>query len=200
MNVRGFTLIELLVVIAIIGILSAVVIASLAIGRVRAQDSTKLSDMHQVQTALELYYTAKGSYPIATDSAGQAGGLYWSTACVSKKYYANQPEDDCWDGAQAGSLGSQLKAYLPSMPVPPDNGQAITACNNLSRTSVYTYESNGKDYKIYAFLKAAPCPASLANDGGTRPEAYELFSAGGSGQNGSTFSLMQMPHAAISML
>jgi len=60
---RGFTLIELLVVIAIIGILSSVVLASLNSARTKARDTRRVSDMKQIQIALELYYDANSKYP-----------------------------------------------------------------------------------------------------------------------------------------
>jgi len=69
---KGFTLIELLVVVAIIGILSTVVMASLNSVRIKSRDAKRLSDMHQMQVALELYYNAFGSYP-NSDYAGCGG-------------------------------------------------------------------------------------------------------------------------------
>ncbi|MHB8660348.1 MAG: prepilin-type N-terminal cleavage/methylation domain-containing protein [Minisyncoccota bacterium] len=61
---RGFTLIELLVVIAIIGVLSSVVLASLSTARLRANDARRLSDMHALVTALEMYANDHGGlYP-----------------------------------------------------------------------------------------------------------------------------------------
>ncbi|PIR82629.1 hypothetical protein COU20_01565 [Candidatus Kaiserbacteria bacterium CG10_big_fil_rev_8_21_14_0_10_59_10] len=61
---RGFTLIELLVVIAIIGILSSVVLASLNSAREKGRDSRRISDIKQLQLALELYYDGNSStYP-----------------------------------------------------------------------------------------------------------------------------------------
>lgn len=60
---RGFTLIELLVVIAIIGILSAVVLASLNTARQKSRDARRTSDIKQVATALELYFSSKNTYP-----------------------------------------------------------------------------------------------------------------------------------------
>jgi len=69
---KGFTLIELLVVIAIVGILSSVVFASLNNARAKARDAKRLSDMRQMQIALELYYDSFGRYPDA-DYAGCGG-------------------------------------------------------------------------------------------------------------------------------
>ena len=63
---RGFTLIELLVVIAIIGILSSIVLASLNSARQKGRDARRVSDIKQLQLALELYYDAKGQYATST--------------------------------------------------------------------------------------------------------------------------------------
>lgn len=94
---KGFTLIELLVVVAIIGILSSVVLASLNTARAKARDAKRLSDMRQMQIALELYYDSFGKYPDPDyagcggwDSSGTpAGAPSFITPLVSNNFLSN---------------------------------------------------------------------------------------------------------------
>ena len=59
---NGFTLIELLVVISIMGILSSVILASLSDARASARDAQRISDLRQIQNALELYRLDNNGY------------------------------------------------------------------------------------------------------------------------------------------
>jgi general secretion pathway protein G len=101
MNKKGFTLIELLVVIAIIGLLSTLAVVALGSARQKARDAKRLSDLKQVQTALELYYTDKNSYPAgsavvlgATNSACLGtNGLTTSAGCGTNPYMTQVPAD-----------------------------------------------------------------------------------------------------------
>ena len=60
---RGFTLIEILIVIAIIGVLASVVLVGLGPSQRQGRDARRLSDLRQVQNALELYFTRCGFFP-----------------------------------------------------------------------------------------------------------------------------------------
>lgn len=63
---KGFTLIELLVVIAILGILSTLAVVSLQNAREKGRDAKRISDIRQIQTALELYMNDSTGYPETT--------------------------------------------------------------------------------------------------------------------------------------
>ena len=98
---KGFTLIELLVVIAIIGILSSVVLASLNSARAKARDARRLSDLHQIRNALELYASDNsGSYP-----TGYANTYYW----ISDNNYPGT------SGYPPCATTGGLQGYLPSV-------------------------------------------------------------------------------------
>jgi len=86
---KGFTLIELLVVIAIIGILSSVVLASLNSAREKSRDAKRISDVKQLQLALELSYDTNNAYPAAIDAA----------ALVTPGYISAVPLDPSTDAA-----------------------------------------------------------------------------------------------------
>ncbi|HEY4511869.1 MAG TPA: type II secretion system protein [Candidatus Paceibacterota bacterium] len=105
---KGFTLIELLVVIAIIGILSAVVLASLNGARLRSKDAKRLSDISQLQLALELYYDACKQFP---------------TSLVTTQ--AN------------GCTGVNLGTFIDPIPKDPDTSSYAYAINHASTPTNY---------------------------------------------------------------
>lgn len=66
---KGFTLIELLVVIAIIGILSAVVLASLNTARTKGNDAAIKANLSGIRSQAELLYADRNCYGGATTVA-----------------------------------------------------------------------------------------------------------------------------------
>ncbi len=77
---QGFTLIELLVVIAIIGILSAVVLASLNTARSKGSDAAVQSDLSTVGTEAAVYLsTNNNSYGTAVAAVTMTAPLAYST-------------------------------------------------------------------------------------------------------------------------
>jgi len=135
MNKKGFTLIELLVVIAIIGLLSTLAVVALGSAREKARDSKRLSDLKQVQTALELYYTDNNSYP--TDSGVTLG----------------EDSYQCLGSAGFGSSGSCANAYMGQVPTDPSSGQSYTyngATSTYTITAALEGVVNGMTDTIYA--------------------------------------------------
>jgi prepilin-type N-terminal cleavage/methylation domain-containing protein len=65
---KAFTLVELLTVIAIISILTGVSIMGLQEVRKKAQDTSTLASIRELQIALETYKSVNGKYPISPSS------------------------------------------------------------------------------------------------------------------------------------
>ncbi len=70
---KAFTLIELLVVIAIIAILTAIVMSNFTQAKAKARDAKRVSDIAQIQLALELYFDRCNIYP--TDITRAVGSI-----------------------------------------------------------------------------------------------------------------------------
>ena len=104
---RGFTLIELLVVIVIIGILATLATVTLSSARAKARDARRVSDVKQIQTALELYYNDVTSYP-ATALVSTNLALFNGTTTYMAKIPGNPLTSD---GGCTGSPGT-LSYYL----------------------------------------------------------------------------------------
>ena len=81
-NNKGFTLIELLVVVAIIGILSAVVLASLSTARTRGRDAAIKSALASARAEAEIIADG-GSYNTACTSGGAITGDTTMTNIIS---------------------------------------------------------------------------------------------------------------------
>lgn len=131
MNKKGFTLIELLVVVAIMGLLSTLAVVALGSARLKARDSKRLSDLKQVQTALELYYTDNNAYPTAatavtlgsTNVACLNASGFAATGCASP-YMGQVPTDPNSTGSYSyisatGAtycVGATLEGAVNSLP------------------------------------------------------------------------------------
>ena len=117
----GFTLIELLVVIAIIGILSAVVVASLNSAREKGKITSIKGNLKSIMTQAELFYSDNGSYSsLCINSTGVCTG---SIARMCDTII---------------SLGTTTKCYSHD-----GTRWGVTVKNNTSTNKNYSADSSG---------------------------------------------------------
>lgn len=103
---RGFTLIELLVVIAIIGILSAVVLASLNTARNRGADAAVKSNLANARAEAELFYDGNSGSYAGVCSSTTTGAIGDNVAAAGA---AGGGTPVCNDGASAWAASAALK-------------------------------------------------------------------------------------------
>lgn len=60
---KGFSLIEILIVAGVIGLLTLILFSTVNTTRAKTRDAKRLSDVAQIQIALDLYQKEEGSYP-----------------------------------------------------------------------------------------------------------------------------------------
>lgn len=122
---RAFTLIELLVVISIIAIITGIIITNLQTSRSKARDAQRISDISQMQLAINLYFDRCKQYP---NSTGSPTYLDINSSC------------------NGGT--SFLTDYISKLPVPPNNP-------NQSIVQEYDYlvNTNPPDYILHIKLE-----------------------------------------------
>ena len=124
----GFTLVELLVVITIIGILAAIVLATLSGAGPQSRDVDRKADLRTLQAAVELYRSDNGRYPEGCNGPGNWSGQQDTDyACSSGNQY----------------ITNLAPEYIPVLPRDPKS-------NGDDSGYVYTVDEEGFVYKIMA--------------------------------------------------
>lgn len=67
---KGFTLVEMLMVVFVIAILAGMILPRLSQAPIRARDARRISDLHNLQSMLELYFSIYAKYPSTPSSGG----------------------------------------------------------------------------------------------------------------------------------
>lgn len=161
----GFTLVELLVVIAIIAILAAVVVLiinPLELTR-RGRDATRLSDLANLQQAINVY---------AQESAGAATVFCQSgdpSPCPGDSFTGTRTTDGT--GWVRANIGSQTSVTVPTLPIDPSN------------SATYFYRYSGRDgatpgWELNSKMESQQYANKVLNsqDGGNSNNWYEVGS------------------------
>ncbi len=152
---RGFTLIELLVVIAIIGILSAVVLASLNTARQKGDDAAIQSDLSTIQTEAEIYYGRNNSYGIANSSGSCiAPGTMFYNSSTGDKVIAN-----ALLGAKGANGNGIMRCYVNST----GTAYAVQAQLVTDSTRTWCVDSTGASSKSTTALTSTTIYCSASN-------------------------------------
>ncbi|MFZ1242583.1 MAG: prepilin-type N-terminal cleavage/methylation domain-containing protein [Candidatus Saccharimonas sp.] len=130
-NNHGFTIVELLIVIVVIAILAAISIVAYNGIQDRAKNIRVQSDIKQVATLIEMYYTQEGTYP----STGSLSNVYSDANCTFA----------------ADSDGAKTKQWVPGITetLPQNPGLVGTGVSALG--GCYLYSSNGTEYILSAW-------------------------------------------------
>lgn len=146
-NNKGFTLIELLVVIAIIGLLATLAVVALGNARQKSRDAKRVSDIKQIQTALELRYVEVEGYPTETVDGG-------TTACAGAMCSLGT-EVTCIDN---GGLDTSCSApiYMGLIPADPSSTGTLCTAGGDAAGCDYAYNRvDANNYQIFFYLEGA---------------------------------------------
>ncbi|MBX6364214.1 MAG: prepilin-type N-terminal cleavage/methylation domain-containing protein [Gemmatimonadetes bacterium] len=120
---EGFTLLELVAVVVIIGLLAAMAIPKYFKSRERAYFTTLRSDLRNLATAEELYYSSQRQYTGTTSDLGEfqpSKGVTFTFSAATTTGYAVVASHD---NLVAGSQGCAFKAGDAADP----SGYTLTA-------------------------------------------------------------------------
>lgn len=132
-NKKVFTVLEILVVISIIAFLATFTIIQVQKSQAKKRDTIRISDMNQINKALEIYFSKNNKYPVpppAIDSSQISG------------------EVGCWNGYIASKGGDNYIKEISDIIKLPHDPLIKEVDGAVICTPQYYYRSDGKDYKI----------------------------------------------------
>lgn len=150
---KGFTLIEMLIVIAIIGILSSILLVGLGAFRGRGRDARRISDLRQVQNALELHFNSIGRYPLSSEASSWDNlrtalvGANIGISTISSDPTAGRSYGYCSDDGTEYVLGAILEdAGNPTLR---DQENTTFSCTPNTAPTTGCHDSAGDGSAVY---------------------------------------------------
>lgn len=132
----GFTLIEMMVVVAIIGLLASMTVLTFSRQQMNSRNARRMSDLKNIQTAVENFNTDTGAYPVVTGYSSDVNNASWRS---------NRPY-----GGINSEMGRYITGltpnYITKLPVDPQYDPAV----DTYRGYIYWSSSTGSDYAFIA--------------------------------------------------
>ncbi len=146
----GFTLVEIMMVVAIVTLIFAVTLVGLTQMRAKSRNTKRVSDIRQFITAIDLFNTHCGSYPVSTSSIvlNESRSLYTGpTGCGNRD---GSSSSNGGFGLVANASGTVISSKLRTAPTPADG-----ACSNTENSYTYISNATGTDFTLTFCLGAA---------------------------------------------
>ncbi len=176
MKTKGFTLIELLVVIAIVAVLATAVVVILNPAQLvrQGRDSTRISDLSAIHSALALYlsdvvspvFTATTTCTRATSTDNPTG----FDAAVSSSLTTTGGAG--WVNVNLGSISGG--SPLSRLPLDPTNDSTNKYCFKIASSTLLTYELDANMESGKYANGGASDVESNNKDGGNSDTWYEV--------------------------
>jgi len=189
-SAKGFTLIELLVVIGILAVLSVVVVLTLNPAELlkQARDSTRISDLGTIKSAVSLYQVDQstqlfGDSAVSYYTSGGAGTAPTALGCDPSGTPTARFAGNGTCVAAGSAVDGTGWVRVPMNQISANSGGSpisnlpIDPSNNYTNNLFYAYRAGGSvgcndagtlctTYEINATLESAKFAAQAANDGG----------------------------------
>ncbi len=156
-----------MVVVSIIGILSTITFASFSQAQKKGRIAKRVSDLKQVQVALEYYYAVNKTYP--------------STGGAHRGICASYNGGGAYTAANGQVIPGLAPNYITQIPVDPQSNSSIDV-------NCYLYISNGTDYAFIDHQVSELYDGSAGGQYSTYPQlvdparpttAWKVYSPGG---------------------